>query len=246
MKIGAQMYTVRNFCKDTASLSETLKRLADIGYKYVQISGTCAYDAEWMKNELDKNGLECVLTHTATQRLEAEPEKVAKEHDILGCKCVGLGVYDFCAGSVEDYISRYKKIAKTLAEHGKYFMHHNHAKEFMHVDGRAVLDILADEFSEDELGFTLDTYWVQVAGGDPAAWIEKLSGRVPCIHLKDCTYEGKYEVIGDGNINFDRVFEKAEKAGTKFMLVEQDEVYGSDPFDCLTRSYKYLHSLGFE
>lgn len=44
MRIGAQFYTVRDFCKTTEALAETLKKVADIGYEYVQISGTCAYD----------------------------------------------------------------------------------------------------------------------------------------------------------------------------------------------------------
>ena len=52
-------------------------------------------------------------------------------------------------------------------------------------------------------------------------------------------------VVGEGNINFDRVFEKAQEAGTEYMLVEQDECDGENPFSCLKRSYDYLHSLGF-
>lgn len=53
-------------------------------------------------------------------------------------------------------------------------------------------------------------------------------------------------VIGEGNINFDRVFKSAEEAGTKFMLVEQDDCNGEDPFKCLKRSYEFLKSRGFE
>ena len=62
----------------------------------------------------------------------------------------------------------------------------------------------------------------------------------------DFAYGKKMAVIGEGNINFDRVFEKAESSGTEYLMVEQDDCYGEDPFDCLKRSYKYLHSLGFE
>ena len=51
---------------------------------------------------------------------------------------------------------------------------------------------------------------------------------------------------GEGNINFDRVFEKAEAGGTQYMLVEQDNCNGEDPFDCLRRSYEYLKAEGFE
>ena len=56
MEIGAQLYTVRKFCKDINGFADTLKRVADIGYKNVQISGTCEFDPEWLKNELNKNG----------------------------------------------------------------------------------------------------------------------------------------------------------------------------------------------
>lgn len=52
-------------------------------------------------------------------------------------------------------------------------------------------------------------------------------------------------VLGEGNINFDRIFEKAEAAGTRYMLVEQDNCNGEDPFDCLKRSYDYLKACGF-
>ena len=91
MKTGAQLYTVRSFTQTPDGLSETLRRVADIGYKSVQISGTCPFDAEWLDAELKKNGLECAVTHTPEQRLLSDAEAVAKEHLIFGCKYCGLG-----------------------------------------------------------------------------------------------------------------------------------------------------------
>ena len=44
MKIGAQFYTIRDFCKTPEALAESLQKVADIGYTTVQISGTCAYE----------------------------------------------------------------------------------------------------------------------------------------------------------------------------------------------------------
>lgn len=246
MKIGAQFFTIRDFCKNTDDFAESLKKVADIGYKTVQISGTCEYETAWLKEQLDKNGLTCVLTHTPADRLIADPAGVAKAHDVFGCKYVGLGWYGFGEKSTEDFLKEYRAVAKTLHDNGKYFMYHNHDHEFQKENGRLILEILAEEIPADEMGFTLDTFWVQAGGGDPAHWIEQLKGRVPCIHLKDYAYGRKMAVIGEGNINFDRVFEKAEAAGTEYMLVEQDDCNGEDPFDCLARSYQYLHSLGFE
>ena len=250
MEIGAQLYTVRDFCKTTEDLAETLKKIAEIGYKNVQVSGTCEYEAEWLAAELKKNGLKCVITHTPPAKLLADAKKVAADHTIFGCDYVGLGGYRFDEtepeGTYENFVKTYTPVIEALQESGKYFMYHNHAREFQKLGDKLIMQHLADHFSSEVLGFTLDTYWVQVGGGDPAEWIRKLSGRVPCIHLKDCAYGPKMAVVGEGNINFDRVFEEAEKAGTQYMLVEQDDCNGEDPFACLTRSYQYLKSRGFE
>ena len=125
-------------------------------------------------------------------------------------------------------------------------MYHNHANEFRKIDGRLVMERLMEAVPADRMGFTLDTYWVQVGGADPAQWLEKLAGRIPCIHLKDYAYGRKMAVVGEGNINFDRVFEKAATGGTQYMLVEQDDCNGEDPIECLRRSYQFLKSRGFE
>lgn len=249
MQIGAQLFTLRDFCKDLYSFSETLKKVADIGYKNVQVSGVCPYDAEWLKGELDKNGLKCVLTHIANDALIGETEKVIENHNVLDCKYVGLGYFDTITNPEENYkkfVDTFGVVAKKLFDGGKYFMYHNHDHEFIKLDGKPILERMVEDISKEYMGITLDTYWVQMGGGNPAEWIEKLSGRVPCIHLKDAMYGHKMAYLGQGNINFDSVFKSAEKAGTEFMLVEQDNCNGEDPFECVKKSYEFLKSRGFE
>ena len=249
MRIGAQFFTIRDHCKDLESFSESLKKVADIGYEFVQISGTCPFEPTWLKDELNKNGLKCVLTHTPADKLLADPKQVALDHDVFGCKHVGLGwnAFDLDKGDTpEAFAEKYLPVAKALHDGGKLFMNQNHDQEFKKVGGKLILEHLAETFSPDILGFTLDTFWVQAGGSDPAMWIEKLSGRVPVIHLKDFAYGKKMAVVGEGNINFDRVFATAENAGTQYMLVEQDDCNGENPFDCLKRSYDYLKSKGFK
>lgn len=91
MQIGAQFYTLREQCKTLEDFAESLKRVADIGYRLVQISGVCAYEPEWLREQLRANGLRCVLTHIPPERLEKEPETVAAEHTVFGCDYIGLG-----------------------------------------------------------------------------------------------------------------------------------------------------------
>ena len=80
MKIGAQMYTVREFCKDLDGFAETLAKLADLGFKFVQVSGTCAYEGEWLNEQLKKNGLECVITHNPYNEIMENTQATEEEH----------------------------------------------------------------------------------------------------------------------------------------------------------------------
>lgn len=250
MEIGAQLYTVREFCQTTEGIAETLKKVADIGYRTVQVSGTCPFDPDWLNNQLKQNGLECVITHTPAPALRDNPADAAQAHSVFGCNYIGLGYYPFNQDvegeRLEDFIRMYSPVADTLYENGKRFMFHNHDREFQRIDGKVILQHLADSFAPEKLGFVLDSYWIQVGGGDTADWIERLSGRVPCIHLKDYAFGAKMAVLGEGNLNFDRIFAAAEKSGTEYMLVEQDDCGGEDPFECLGRSYEYLKARGFE
>ena len=248
MRIGAQMFTTRNSCQTLEGFADTLSRIADIGYEYVQVSGTCPFKAEWLKKELAKNGLHCVLTHTPVPRLTGELEQVLADHRVFGCSNIGLGYWTFDPEqdmSLEKWLETFVPVAKAIRQGGAYFMYHNHHNEFKRIGGKLVMETLMEALPPEEMGFTLDTYWVQTAGADPALWLEKLAGRIPCIHLKDHGFDRTMQAVGEGNINFDKVFEKAEAGGTQYMLVEQDDCNGEDPLECLYRSYLYLKACGF-
>ena len=53
-------------------------------------------------------------------------------------------------------------------------------------------------------------------------------------------------VVGEGNMNFDGIIKASVDNGVEYALVEQDNCYGEDPFDCLKRSYEYLKAQGLE
>ena len=48
MVIGAQLYTVRDFTKNINDFEETLGKIADMGCRVIQVSGTCDFEAEWL------------------------------------------------------------------------------------------------------------------------------------------------------------------------------------------------------
>ena len=253
MVIGAQLYTINGFTKTLDSFSESLKKIADIGYKVVQVSGTCPYEAGWLKEELDKNGLKCAITHIAPDKIKADVDSVCRDHDIFGCRNIGIGSIGASVVTDElfcEFVNTYLPLAKKMKENGHKLFLHNHHMEFARSsDGKVFMDKFIEEFPADILGITFDTYWAQYAGADPALWIEKLKGRIECIHLKDMTVVGREQrmaPVGSGNMNFERIIEKAEDAKVEYLLVEQDKCYEEDPFDCLAKSYAYLTSLGLK
>lgn len=255
MRIGAQLYTVREFMKTPYDMAQTLEKIAALGYRFVQLSGSGPYDPRWMREQLEANGLRCVLTHIPVERLVNEPQRVADEHEILGCERVGIGYYDIAGEGLDAFVEKFQPVAQAFAQRGLYLMYHNHNQEFERLQGELILQGMLRRFAPDQLGITLDTYWVQAGGGDPAWWIRSLAGRTPCIHLKDMGYgrlaqgDGKGAImlpVGEGNMNMDAIVQAARDSGVQYALVEQDACNGEDPFACLGRSYRALKAYGLE
>ena len=251
MKIGVQFYTLRKSCDTLDNFSEALKRVADIGYTTVQISGVCPYEPQWLKAELDKNGLKCVLTHTKGDLMIADPVKVCNDHKVFDCRNIGLGSIPGGHVTEESYakfVSDFKPVAEVFKKEGHKLFYHNHQREFARSEnGKLFMDRFLEDFTPDLLGITFDTYWAQVGGVNPAEWLGKMKGRVECIHLKYMKIIGKEQkmaYIGECNINFPKIIEVAEDVGVEYLLVEQDDCGEMDPFECIKRSYDYLTSLG--
>ncbi len=246
MKIGAQLYTVRDFCKTTDDLLVSLKKVADIGYKYVQLSGICDCDPKWLKSQLDNLGLIGYITHNNADRLVDITDKVIDAHKDLNCHYIGLGWYDFRNNNLSDFIEKYAKVADKIKDAGYQFMYHNHDFEFKKQDGKIILMHLADKFTPEQMCFTLDTFWAQAGGCDPAKLICELKGRVPCVHYKDMSYDRRMEAVGQGNMNWDSIINASEKSGVEVAFVEQDDCNGDDPFMCLKQSYDFLIAQGLK
>lgn len=253
MKLGAQMYTVRAFTKDLDSFSETLKRIADIGYTSVQVSGTCEFDAAWLAEELKKNGLVCPITHTKPQQILENTEKVCLDHLTFGAPYVGIGAMPDVKLLDDDVYARFVEsflpVAKTIREKGCKLAYHHHSNEFARSkNGMLYIERILSDFPEELLDIICDTFWVQSGGCEPADFLRSLKGRAECIHLKDMQIvmprEQRYAAVGDGNLNFDKIITAAADADVKYLFVEQDDCYGEDPFDCLRRSYEFLKARG--
>ena len=253
MKIGAQMYTVRELCRTLDGLDETMKKVADIGYTTIQLSGVCAYEAEWMAQKLKEYGLSADITHFDYGRIVNDTEGTIAFHDTMNCRYIGIGSNPRGVNpeGLEKMADELKDAIPKIMSSGHKFMYHNHHMEFAKFDGKNFLELLCERFTEDECGVTLDTYWVQAGGADPAFWLRKLKGRVNCVHFKDMVFSPadknvRMAPIGEGNMNYTEIIKACDDAKVEYGYVEQDNCYGEDPILCLKRSYDYFRAQGLD
>ena len=249
-QIAAQLYTVREHCRDVGSLAASLARIREIGYAAVQVSGVGPIPAEEIRRLCDLNGLTICATHEPGAEILGQPERCVDRLRTLGCR---LTAYPWPANIDFANAAMLAKLARDLDAAGAVFRsggcqlgYHNHALELTRLGSTTVLEYFYSQTAPENLVAELDTYWIHCGGGDVVAWIERLRGRLPFIHLKDCAVppnknEPTFAEVGRGNLDWSRIVPAAEQAGCEWFIVEQDTCAG-DPFESLRLSFEFLCS----
>ena len=128
-----------------------------------------------------------------------------------------------------------KKAKITLA-------YHNHTHEFEKVEGEIPYDLLLSQTNADILKMELDLGWATKAGMDPVALFTKSPGRFPLWHVKDINKDTKNPTeVGNGYVDFKRIFENEKIAGMKHFFVEQDNA--PQPLENIATSFNNLKKL---
>lgn len=165
-----------------------------------------------------------------------------------------------------DFVARAEEMAGRLAEHNIDLYYHNHHVEFEKYDGKYLMDIIRENTTR--LGFELDVYWIQHAGENPVTYIQQFAGRIKLIHLKDYrikfdssvfaeglsmetimkafTSAVQFAEVGEGSLPMKEIIDTGLACGSEYFLVEQDQQYGRDPFDCLITSRDNLIKMGYQ
>jgi sugar phosphate isomerase/epimerase len=146
-----------------------------------------------------------------------------------------------------NWAGQYNDVAKKFEGSGITLGYHNHSHELARLDGKVLLQMLIEKLAP-KVWFEIDTYWITAGGGDPIQWINKVKGRIPCVHLKDMAVKldrtQLMAEVGEGNLNWPGIIKACKEAGTEWYIVEQDNCNGLDPFECVERSLKNLKGMG--
>jgi len=247
--IAAQMYTLREFLKTPSDIAATMKRVREIGYEAVQLSGLGMIMPLDLKRILDDEGLQAVITHVSVDRLLHDFDALVDEHKLWHCPNVAIGGLPAeYRGSKDGYLTFAgiaSEIAHRLKEHDLTFSYHNHSFEFAKFDGKTGLAWFYEKADPLVLA-EIDTYWVQHGGGDPADWCARMKDRMLVVHVKDMVMlEGQQTMaeVGEGNLNWPRIIYACRQAGVQWYAVEQD-VCHRDPLESLAISLRNLKAMG--
>ena len=252
--LAAQLYTVREFTQTPAAVAETLAKVREIGYRAVQVSAFGPIDDAEVKRLLDDNGLTCCATHIGYDRLRNDLPAVIEQHQLWGCPNVAIGSMPepfrrAGAEGVRRFAAEANAIGRGLVEAGLTFSYHNHSFEFVRAEGATLLELLYRLTDPRYVFAELDSYWIQHGGADPSAWIRRMAGRSPVIHLKDMTIgeDGAQQMaeVGEGNLDWPGILAACRDAGVQWYAVEQD-ICQRDPFESLAISYRNLRAMGLD
>ena len=260
-KFGIQLYSVRDYFKSEEGVKEAFERLSCMGYSSAHTAGTYDFiSPEKFREYANKNGIEICGTHYDYNRIKNDIDGTIKYHAALGTKNVGIGGMPTPIRGDDEkiykFIDEFNALAQIYSKYGYKLTYHNHAFEFRKTnDGKTVFDHLIDNLDPQTTSFVFDTYWAQYGGIDVRMMIERLSGRIDILHLKDMAVTidtsnpssgtpttPSIAEIGAGNINFKDIIPLAEKCGVKYFVVEDDRCIAGRSLEYANRSAEYIRN----
>ena len=244
--IALQLYTLRDPAKK--DLEGTLKKAADMGWRYVQWSGMPNLPADKIRAALDKAGLKCISCHTSVEAFEKDFDGQVAFWKTVGNAYVGPGgMMKDCTKDLDGWLRgcrRLDELGAKLRSVGMQLSFHNHWQEFEKFpnDPRTKHQILMDSTKPENLCAELDIAWAFAAGVDVPGYIRKLKGRIKDVHAKDVIVDGKKRTLvplGQGQVPWKDVFAAGKEAGIEWYVYEQDNGKG-DVWDYVKASYDFL------
>lgn len=210
---------------------------------------------------------------TTGDALDEDFDKIVADCRRLGARYVRIGMMPFPAMASYDACVEWAKevevAAQRLAAEGITLCYHNHHVDFARFNGERLFDIVRRV--APTVRFEVDLHWVQRGGIAPLDMLKEYSGVLHLIHVKDFrvvplaesamellkagdmpafmqAFTGttvQFAEVGSGNMNWPELLPASNAAGAEYFFVEQDELYGRDPYDCLADSRAYLKSIGY-
>lgn len=269
--LGVQLYSVRDDMKtDPAG---TLKKLAQMGYKYVEHAGYqngkfYGYSIPDFKKILNDNNLTMDSGHSflgaqqwnnSTNDFTDTWKKTIDDAAAVGMKYViSPGVDESLCQNMNDfrhYMDMFNKTGELCKKAGIHFAFHNESYEFNHsLDNTILYDLLLQSTDKNLVAQQIDIGNMYEPGGRAMDFLKKYLGRFRLMHVKDevkkenSTQDGnQYEscLLTKGVIPVKEIVDYARKTGTKYFIIEQESYQDQTPLDAVAADLKIMKGWGF-
>jgi sugar phosphate isomerase/epimerase len=235
MPIGCQLYPVRD--RIPQDFDGLLKELAQIGFKTIETcsppgygkSGFTALESKpagEIKKAMQAAGLRCISCHYPLRELRGAMDERVEYAVGLGLEQMVISSFGMPRDAKLADWARAAEEANKLGEKAKKaglrLGFHNHNTEFATLEGKLIYDEIQRVFDPKLVQGQFQVTTIML-GYDPAEMIAKYAGRIVSMHLSDWSTETKKMVpVGQGSIDWKKLFAAAKKAGVKNYFVEMD------------------------
>jgi sugar phosphate isomerase/epimerase len=257
-KMGLQLYTMR--AAMAQDVDGTLKRIAALGYEEAetygfdpQSLGFYGMPAKTFAQKLHDNKMTTPSGHYDLNRYASAPIDDLKRYVdrcIEGAHAVGHSYITWPLLDQGDRtIDKFKAVAERLNIIGAQIKkanlqlaYHNHDFEFIEQNGQIGYDIILKETDPALVKLQIDLYWIAHGSKlSPHEWFTRAPGRFVMWHVKDMHKVSRdYTELGNGSIDFTKIWPDTTLAGMKHYFVEQGGNFTYDPFRSITDSAEYV------
>jgi sugar phosphate isomerase/epimerase len=242
-KIGLQLYTLRDYTGD--DFEGVVRQVAEMGYQGVETAGFGNSTPAAAKKLFSELGLDVIGLH-APMPLGEHQQEVIENALLFGCKYLvvpQIGPNDVKDDdAVQNLCERLNQSQASARPHGLTLVAHNHWWEYAWRDGKLIADWMLEQL-DPQIAFELDTYWIKVAGVDPAQRVKDLGTRCPLLHIKDGpgVREEPQTTLGEGIMDFQAIYQAGGK-DAEWWIMEADRVAG-DAFAVTRDSCHFMKEM---
>jgi sugar phosphate isomerase/epimerase len=257
-KMGLQLFTVRRPLAE--DLPGTMRRIIELGYEEVETYGfdpaTVGYynmPAREFAARLRDLGLTSPSGHYDLNRFAtASDDDLNRYVDacIAGATAIGhryitWPFLDPPSRPLEAFkavVGRLNRVGERVGKAGLEFAYHNHGYEFVAQDGQVPYDYLLKNTDPSLVKLQIDLYWLAHDSVQPASyWFDRAPGRYVMWHVKDMHKVSRdYTELGNGSIDYTKVWPDRTRAGMKHFFVEQGGNFAKDPMQSIADGAAYV------
>lgn len=239
--ISTQLWTYN--ANSDKSVAELIRASADAGYDAVE--PFYLDDPEAIATALEETDISMSSAHVGVGQLEENLDELAQMYSDFGVSTLVHGYQSPNTFTDEESIvafaDRISAMADRLADWGIEYGYHNYDHEFEVTIGDATAYDVFVQHVSDDVHLQLDVGWALVGGVNPVSILDDYSGRIGSLHMKDMAAEGKFEEIGEGDVDMRALADVLEEsADVDYLVYEYDGA--PDPMESLRNGADFLET----